>query len=67
MDETSPNIAHFLRLFNSRSIIEKKTGETKNGIFLQIALNIALDMDRAFPFPRQTITKKYVDKLYICL
>ena len=37
MDETSPNIAHFLRLFNSRSIIEKKTGETKNGIFLQIA------------------------------
>lgn len=66
MDETSPNIAHFLRLFNSRSIIEKKTGETKNGILLQIALNIALGMD-CFPFPRRTITKKYADKLYICL
>ena len=40
MDEISPNFAHFLRLVNSRSIIEKKAGDTKKWI----ALNISLDM-----------------------
>ena len=45
MDEISPNFANFLRLLvNSRSIIAKKAGDTKNGTFLQIALNISLDM-----------------------
>ena len=51
MDEMSPNFANFLRLVNSRSIIEKKKpGTLKNGTFLQIALNIALDMG-FFLFP----------------
>ena len=51
MDEMSPNFANFLRLVNSRSIIEKKKpGTLKNGTFLQIALNIALDMG-CFLFP----------------
>ena len=50
MDEVSPNFANFLCLVNSRSIIEKKAGDTKNGTFLQVALNTALDID-CFLFP----------------
>ena len=42
MDAISPNFAIFLSLIKS---IEKKTGDTKNGTFLEIALNIALDID----------------------
>ena len=34
MDEISPNFANFLRLVNSRSIIEKKAGDTKTWNFL---------------------------------
>ena len=34
MDEISPNFANFLRLVNSRSIIEKKAGDTKKWNFL---------------------------------
>ena len=45
MDEMSPNFANFLRLVTSRSIKEKKNGTLKNRTFLQIALNIALDID----------------------
>ena len=62
MDEISPNFANFLRLVNSRSIIEKKAGTLKNGTFLQIALNIALDMG-CFLFPHGQILKNMSKEL----
>ena len=34
MDEISPNFANFLRLVNSRSIVEKKARDTKKWNFL---------------------------------
>ena len=37
MDEISPNFANFLHLVNSRSIIEKKAGDTKKSNFLTVS------------------------------
>ena len=62
MDEISPNFANFLRLVKSRSIIEKKAGDTKNGTFLQIALYIALDID-CFLSPDGQILKNILKDL----
>ena len=48
MDEISPNFASFLSLVNSRFIILENyiyLLYLKNGTFLQIALNTALDID----------------------
>ena len=45
MDKISPNFVNFLRLVKSRSIIEKKAGDTKKWNFLTDCLVIALDID----------------------